>query len=90
MTIDPILVELTADVLKVVLGVLFDVPPPPSTTPLSTHWLYDLRDIHDKLVHSFLNRQIYPFEGFVVSTHKLSCPALPPRSLLFKPMPPRP
>ena len=24
--------------------------------------------------------QIYPFEGFIVSTHRLSCPALPPPS----------
>ena len=33
---------------------------------------------HDKLVHSFQNRQIYPLEGIIVSTHKLSCPTLPP------------
>ena len=78
MTIDPILVELTADVLKVVLGVLFDVPPPPSTTPLSTHWLYDLRDIHHKLVHSCQTRHIQLFQGCIVSTHRLSCPAGPP------------
>ena len=36
-----------------------------------------LQDIHDKLVHSFKNRQIYPLKGFIVSTHRLSCPARP-------------
>ena len=36
--------------------------PTPSNTPPSTHWLYDLQDIHDELVHSFQNRHIYPLE----------------------------
>ena len=33
---------------------------------------------NDGLVHSFQNRQIYPLEELVVSTHKLSCPTRPP------------
>ena len=33
--------------------------PTPSNTPPSTHWLYDLQYIHDKLVHYFQNRHIY-------------------------------
>ena len=52
-------------------------PPTPSNTPLSPHWLYDLQDIHDKLVPCFHNRLICPLNGFIVSTHRLSCPALP-------------
>ena len=32
----------------------------------------------DNLVKYFQNRQIYPLEGFIVSTHKLSCPTRPP------------
>ena len=71
-------------------------PPPltPSNTPPSPHWLYDLLDIHDKLMHSFHNRQIRSLEGFMVSEHRWSCsarfPSPPPRSLLFQPSPPRP
>ena len=42
------------------------------------HWLNDLQDIHDKQVHSLQNRQIYSLKGFIVSTHRLSCPARPP------------
>ena len=45
----------------------------------------------------FQNRQIYPPEGFIVSTHKLPTrsppplsPPLQPRSLLIKTRPPRP
>ena len=69
--------------------------PPPSNTPPSPHWLYDLQYIHDKLMHSFHNRQVRPLKGFIVSTHRLSSPPPPthpppPRSLLFKPRPPRP
>ena len=53
-------------------------PPTPSNTPPSPHCLYDLQDIQDELVHSFQNRQIYPLKGFIVSTHRLSCPVHPP------------
>ena len=35
-------------------------------------------DIHDKLMHSFHNRQICSLDGFIVSAHRLSCPARPP------------
>ena len=31
-------------------------------------------------MHSFRNRQICPLKGFIVSTHRLSCPP-PPRAL---------
>ena len=46
-------------------------PPPaePSNAPPSPHWLYDLQDIHDKLVHSFQNRQVYSLKGFIYSFH---------------------
>ena len=57
-------------------------PPPPSNTPPSPHWFYDLQfDIRvDKLIHSLHNRQIFSLEGFIVSAHRLSCPARsPPR-----------
>ena len=47
----------------------------PSNTPPSLHWLYDLQDIHDNLMHSLHNHHIYPLGGFIVSTHRLSCPA---------------
>ena len=65
-------------------------PPFPSTTPSNTapspHWLYDLQDIHYKLMHSFHNRQICSLEGVIVSAHRLCCPARFP----FPPSPPAP
>ena len=64
------------------------------TTPGKKH---KPRVVHAYMVHSFQNRQIYPLEGFIVSTHKLSCPTSPtpppaphPRSLLIKTKPLRP
>ena len=52
--------------------------PHPSNAPPSPQWLYVLQDTHDKLVHSFQNRQIYPLKRFIVSTHRLSPPPPPP------------
>ena len=43
--------------------------------------VYRLYILHDKLVHSFHNRQICPLEGFIVSAHRLSCPARFPTPL---------
>ena len=40
-------------------------PPPSSSTPPSPHWLYDLPDIRDKLMHFFHNRQICPLQGIL-------------------------
>ena len=40
--------------------------------------LFIIQDIHNKLMHSFHNRQICPLQGFIVSAHRLSCPARPP------------
>ena len=37
-------------------------------------YIVNLHDKHDKLVHSFQSRQIYPLKGFIVSMHRLSCP----------------
>ena len=45
-----------------------------NTSP-SPHWLYDLQDIHDKLMQSFHNRQICPLKGFIVSVHPPRPPA---------------
>ena len=49
-------------------------PAPCSNTPPSPQWLYDLQDIHFKLMHSFHNRQICFLKGFIVSAHILSPP----------------
>ena len=53
-------------------------PPPRTLRPLLTGCTTYRIYIHDKLVHSFQNRQIYPLKGFIVSTHRLSCSAPPP------------
>ena len=88
----PIKQETYVDKVNCYIYMLLEIPvlppPPPSNTPPSPHWWYDLQDIRDKLVHSFQNRPIDPLKGFIVSTHRLSCPTRPPpptpRSLLFK------
>ena len=56
----------------------FAPAPPPLPSP---HWLYDLQDIHNKLMYSFHIRQICPLKGSIVSTHRFSCPARPPAPL---------
>ena len=66
-------------------------PPPSTLPPLRTLrpallTCCTIQDIHDKLMHSFHNRQICPLKGFIVSAHRLSRPTRhPPRPLLFNP-----
>ena len=60
---------------------LLEIPSPPPPTPSNTrpsHRLYDLQNTHDKLMHSFHNRQICSLKGFIVYAHELSCPSRPP------------
>ena len=68
----------------------------PSNTPPFPHWLYDLQDIHDILMHSVPNREIHSYSERMYSFRaqiELPRPSpVPPSpgSLLVEPRPPRP